>query len=187
MALPGNDQDLAFVTHMGPPIKDPAARKLVKHCVMQQVGRSRRKPGLNRRQAPLQYSLEVDNTFLYTSHGRSSSQRTFSYHLEQQQRSVNNDRQRPSYAMIEFAPEPSANLSENNSILDKEEEARDYIQHLMLPFDSFERHTVDGYGSKENVQRRLGSMARLGAGRFDPFARFPIELNHRERELVDTS
>ncbi|KAE9373391.1 hypothetical protein N431DRAFT_337270 [Stipitochalara longipes BDJ] len=27
---------------------------------------------------------------------------------------------------------------------------------------------------------------RLGAGRFDPFARFPIELNHRARELVDT-
>jgi hypothetical protein len=183
VSKPEDERNLAFVTRMGPPIKDAASRKLVKHFVMQQVGRSRRKPGLNRRQIPLQYSLQIPNTFLPTDHDRSPSLWTSSYYLEKQQ-SFNDDEQQKRYG---FPPEVSQAPQDRASASNKEGQSRESFQQDLCSFSASVFPWVDDYDSKAEFQVPIGVLDRLGAGRFDPFARFPIELNHRARELVDTS
>ena len=59
-----------------------------------------------------------------------------------------------------------------------------YLQTSLEPFHVAERTLLS---FQARAQRRLAITDRLGAGRFDPFVKFPIELNHRARELVDAS
>jgi hypothetical protein len=38
---------------------------------------------------------------------------------------------------------------------------------------------------QQPARQNLQSIYRLGGGRMDPFARYPVEMDHRARQLID--
>jgi hypothetical protein len=135
---------LTFVNHLGTPNIDAATRRLIRQKVTQQAGKYRSKPGLRRPLKPLQYALEVPDSF--SGDVASIDVVPYSQVLSFQ----------PNTSTVASSPTIARIMPETNQDLNRPPVS------LSPPLD------------------------RLGAGRFDPFIKFPITLNRRTRELVDT-
>ncbi|RDW89227.1 hypothetical protein BP6252_01259 [Coleophoma cylindrospora] len=123
------DDGLLFVTQVGEPNRDPATRRLVKRFVMQQIGRNKRKKGLQRRQSALQCILDAPLSLLM--------------------------------------PNSAGPISAHS--------------HMPLLSPEESNHEFDPQSYDD-----IRITDKLGGGRFDPFVKFPIDMNSHARELIDT-
>lgn len=171
---------LAFVTLTGPPSKKSnAMQRLVRSHAMRQVGKSRRK-GRPVKKPLLGFEVEVpDQRFWDGVHSSWPMQEDF---LGQ-----------PAVEWPDDFPGERQDAEQSVSSFDASQFLPDIIDgsyQSIIPYTQ-NRVTMPESNSTENEPLHTGDhlppIQRLWAGRYDPFARYPIEMNFRAHELIDHS
>ena len=160
--------DYIFITGTKPGITDRNTQTIIRRHVMRDIGKARRSTKHHRGRKPLQYELVLrsGDTQVPTTWKAASTSVLASYNLKMQ-------------VPLPHSTKPLLVAALAGTTLPSPEEDR--VATLTLARDSENHQASLSYAEAE------GPVSRFGAGRMDPFVKYPVNINARTRALVDHS